>query len=137
MKYELSLTFYLIPTHLNYHFLFSYKLANNGKEMQHNTTHSATQHTWCTQHSTVCNTKQHNTHSAHNTIHIVHTTQYSVQHNTIHKVQHKHIEKHTHSAYLYRRRKIFFWMWAKHSENQICVGGDVVLFIMFFLNYNK
>ena len=28
-------------------------------------------------------------------------------------------------------------MWAKHSENQICVGGDVVLFIMFFLNYNK
>ena len=22
-------------------------------------------------------------------------------------------------------------MWAKHSENQICVGGDVVLFIVF------
>ena len=73
-----------------------------------------------------CNT----THIAqHNAIHIMHTTQYSVQH--------KHIEKHPHSAYLHRRRKIFFSMWAKHSENQICVGGDVVLFIMFFLNYNK
>ena len=22
-------------------------------------------------------------------------------------------------------------------QNQICVGGDVVLFIMFYLNYNK
>ena len=96
MKYELSLTFYLIPTHLNYHFLFSYKLANNGKEMQHNTTHSATQHNAHGAHNTVqsvCNTKQHNTHSAtqhnthsatqhnthsaHNTIHIVHTTQYT------------------------------------------------------------
>ena len=73
-----------------------------------------------------CNT----THIAqHNAIHIVHTTQYSVQH--------KHIEKHPHSAYLHRRRKIFFSMWAKHSKNEICVGGDVVLFIMFFLNYNK
>ena len=53
MKYELSLTSYLIPTHLNYHcdyVLFS--LANNGKEMQHNT-HSATQR---------------NTHSAHNAV---------------------------------------------------------------------
>ena len=74
----------------------------------------------------ICNT----THIAqHNAIHIVHTTQYSVQH--------KHIEKHPHSAYLHRRRKIFFSMWAKHSENQICVRGDIVLFIMFFLNYNK
>ena len=70
-----------------------------------------------------CNTTQI---AQHNAIHIVHTTQYSVQH--------KPIEKHPHSAYLHSRRMS---MWAKHSENQICVGGDVVLFIMFFLNYEK
>ena len=69
-----------------------------------------------------------------NTIHIA-------QHNAIHipsahNVQHKHIEKNPHSAYLHRRRKIFL-VWAKHSENQICVGGDVVLFIMFFLKLQQ
>ena len=75
---------------------------------------------------------QHNT--IHSAIHIMHTTQYSVQHNTIHivqyntihSVQHKHIEKHLHSAYLHRRRKIFFSTGAKHNESKICVGGDVL-----------
>ena len=33
-----------------------------------------------------------------------------------------------------RRRKIFFSTGAQHNENKICVGGDVVLFIMFFIN---
>ena len=83
--------------------------------MQHNTIHSAIHIVHTTQYSV-----------QHNTIHIVHTTQYSVQHNTIHSVQHKHIEKYLHSAYLHRRRKIFFSTGTKYNESKICVGGDVL-----------
>ena len=32
----------------------------------------------------------------------------------------------------HRHRKIFLSMGEKLNENKICVGGDVVLFIMYF-----